>query len=242
MPVSCSSLNPSKTGSVPPDHKLFDVLLEKYVDEYGNVDYKGFLEDEHELNSYLDQLKDNPPDVDKWSTNDQVAYWINVYNAFTVKLILDNYPVKSIKDIGAKIQIPFINSPWDIKFINIAGEEYDLNNIEHNILRKNFDEPRIHFAIVCASYSCPKLRAESYTGQQLDAQLDAQAQEFLADTTKNEISSNAIKVSKIFSWFKGDFTKNGTLIAFLNQYAPLSIDPKAKISYMDYDWALNEQD
>lgn len=241
LPISCSSLNPSKAGTAPSDHKLFSTLLKKHVDEHGNVDYKGFLADENELDGYLDQLKDNPPDVENWPVNDQIAYWINVYNAFTIKLILKNYPVKSIKNIGAKIQIPFINSPWDIKFIDIAGEEYDLNNVEHNILRKTFDEPRIHFAIVCASYSCPKLRTEAYTGLALERQLNDQARQFLADTTKNQIGNNAIKVSKIFSWFKGDFTKKGTLISFLNQYAPVNIDPDAKISYMDYDWSLNEK-
>ncbi|MEQ6121152.1 DUF547 domain-containing protein [Reichenbachiella sp. MALMAid0571] len=237
----CDSLNPSKKGTVSPDHEIFDKLLGKYVDKEGNVNYKGFLDEKSKLELYLKVLNENPPDVATWPQDDQIAFWINAYNAFTLKLIIDNYPIKSIKDIGSKLQIPFVNTPWDIKFIKIGGEEYDLNNIEHNILRKTFDEPRIHFAIVCASFSCPKLRPEAYTGEKLDAQLTQQAKSFLADTNKNQITETGIKISKIFSWFKGDFTKNETLIDFLNKYAPVMITPDADVSYLKYDWSLNEQ-
>lgn len=237
----CDSLNPTQKGSIIPDHQIFDDLLNKYVDESGNVNYKGFKKEKSLFKKYLKELKTNPPDISLWPKNDQMAFWINAYNAFTIELILDNYPITSIKDIGAKLQIPFVNTPWDIKFIEIGGEAYDLNNIEHNILRKNFDEPRIHFAIVCASVSCPSLRAEAYVGNKLEEQLTHQAKIFLADTTKNRISQNNIEISKIFSWFKGDFTKNETLISFLNQYTPVAISTDADISYMKYDWRLNEQ-
>ena len=239
--IGCGSLNPSKSGSRLVDHNVFTELLLKYVDKSGQVDYQGFQSERSKFNGYLNELMANPPDAESWPKNDQIAYWINAYNAFTIQLILDNYPVSSIKDIGAKIQIPFVNTPWDIKFIKINNEEYDLNNIEHNILRKNFDEPRIHFAIVCASYSCPVLRREAYTGLKLEEQLSEQARIFLSDETKNQIKENQVKVSKIFNWFKGDFTKNGTLIDFLNKYAPVQISEKAKISNMPYDWSLNEQ-
>jgi len=238
----CGSLNPSKNGTVPPDHKTFDKLLSKYVDEEGNVDYQGFLGEKVAFESYLEELKANPPDINAWTKNDQIAFWINAYNAFTIQLILNYYPVESIKDIGTKLQIPFVNTPWDIKFIKIGGEEYDLNNIEHNILRKNFDEPRIHFAIVCASFSCPKLRAEAYKGEKLETQLTQQAKSFLADPNKNKITQTSVEISKIFSWFKGDFTKNETLIAFLNRYAQVKIALDADISYMKYDWRLNGQE
>jgi len=237
----CGSLNPTQKGSIIPDHQIFNDLLSKYVDESGNVNYKGFKEEKSAFKKYLKEIKANPPDTNTWTKKDQIAFWINAYNAFTIELILDNYPISSIKDIGAKLQIPFVNTPWDIKFIEIGGEEYDINNIEHNILRKNFDEPRIHFAIVCASFSCPKLRREAYTGEKLEAQLTQQAQSFLADNRKNQISQNSIVISKIFSWFKGDFIKNETLISFLNQYAPVKISSDADISYMKYDWRLNEQ-
>jgi hypothetical protein len=239
--ISCGSLNPTKQNSFPVNHKEFDILLKKYVDENGNVNYKGFMEERNRFDQYLNTLKNNPPNAKNWSSKEQLAYWINAYNAFTIQLIIDNYPVESIKDIGSKIQIPFVNTPWDIQFIEIDGKKYDLNNIEHNILRKNFNEPRIHFAIVCASYSCPKLRREAYQANILETQLTVQTRDFLQDIKKNLINVNEIKISKIFSWFKGDFTNEGTLIDFLNQYASIKINSRAKISHIDYEWTLNEQ-
>ena len=239
--VSCGSLNPQKQGTQPISHSTFDELLKKYVDRNGNVNYAGLLMEKSKLDSYLKTLEVTPPNEANWSKNEQLAYWINAYNAFTIQLILKHYPIKSIKDIGTKIQIPFINTPWDVKFITINGKKYDLNNIEHGILRKNYDEPRIHFAIVCASFSCPKLRAEAYTGDKLDMQLTEQAKEFLGDPARNQISKSEVKLSKIFSWFKGDFTKNGSLIDFLNRYSSVQISQKARVSHLDYDWSLNEQ-
>jgi hypothetical protein len=239
--VSCGSLNPTKENTIPVDHIAFNSLLKKHVDEKGNVNYRGFENDRIPFEEYLTKLKKNPPNDKNWPKNKQLAYWINVYNAFTIQLILENYPLESIKDIGSKIQVPFINTPWDIKFINIGGEAYDLNNIEHNILRKNFNEPRIHFAIVCASFSCPKLRREAYKAEMLEQQLSDQAKLFLEDQTKNQIRKEEIKISKIFSWFEGDFTKKGSLIDFLNLYSRVKIDSKAKVAHLDYDWSLNEQ-
>jgi hypothetical protein len=240
--ISCGSLNPTKENTLPADHMAFDILLKKYVDEKGNVNYRGFENEREPFEEYLTNLKKNPPNHKNWSKNEQLAYWINAYNAFTIQLILENYPLESIKDIGSKIQVPFINTPWDIKFINISGEAYDLNNIEHNILRKNFNEPRIHFAIVCASFSCPNLRREAYKAEILEQQLSEQTELFLEDQTKNQIRKEEIKISKIFSWFEGDFTKKGSLIDFLNLYSPIKIDAKAKISNMNYNWSLNKQD
>jgi hypothetical protein len=124
--------------------------------------------------------------------------------------------------------------------IEIEGKKYDLNNVEHSILRKEFEEPRIHFAIVCASFSCPKLRREAFIAEKLEVQLQEQTVEFINDPAKNSISKNKAEVSKIFSWFKGDFTRNGSLADFINQYAKTKLDKDAKISYMDYDWSLNE--
>ena len=239
--IKCGSLNPTKGNTSPINHSVFDQLLKKYVDENGNVNYGGFESEKKSFEGYLNQIEETPPNDEKWTKNQQLAYWLNAYNAFTIKLILDNYPIESIKDIGSKIQVPFLNTPWDIKFIEIGEEKYDLNNIEHNILRKNFNEPRIHFAIVCASFSCPKLRQEAYKAEILEQQLTNQAKQFLRDTNKNQIAKEEIKISKIFSWFERDFTKEGSLIDFLNLYSPVVIDSKAKISHMDYDWSLNEQ-
>ena len=163
----CLSEAPASKGTSTIDHGPWTELLQVYVDESGNVNYQGFQKDSVRLNSYLETLVSNAPDPESWSEDEQLAYWINVYNAFTIKLIVEHYPVASIKDIGSKIQIPFINSPWDIKFIVINGEKLDLNNVEHGILRKKFNEPRIHFAVNCASFSCPKLRNEAFEADKL---------------------------------------------------------------------------
>ncbi|HZH01920.1 MAG TPA: DUF547 domain-containing protein, partial [Flavisolibacter sp.] len=202
------------------------------------VNYKGFKQDKGELDSYLKLLSDNPPQSN-WSENDQKAFWINAYNAFTVALIVKHYPVKSIKDIGGKIYK--VNTPWDIRFITIGGKKYDLNNIEHGILRKKYNDPRIHFALVCASISCPRLRSEAYTGAQLDAQLEDDGRDFLADKSKNRITAERADLSKYFSWYKGDFTKNGSLVDFINKYSQTKINSNTKIGSIEYNWNLNEQ-
>ncbi len=231
----------SFNGKTPqPSHGIWNALLKKFVTDDGHVNYKGFIKDSLELNKYLKILTDNPPNEKEWTSNQQKAYWINAYNAFTVKLIVKYYPVKSIKDIGSTIQIPFINTPWDIKFISIGDKILNLNNIEHSILRKKFKDPRLHFALVCAARSCPKLRNEAYTALKLEDQLTDQAKDFLADKSKNIIAADEVKISKIFSWYSMDFPKEENFIAFLNQYIPSKIKESAKITYMDYLWNLNE--
>jgi len=239
--AACTRLNPQSPGTSPVEHTALDLLLKKYVDKNGMVNYQGIKKEETQLDEYLKYIQKNGPNDKTWSKEDQLVYWINAYNAFTIRLILNYYPVESIKDIGSKIPIPYVNTAWDIKFINIGATELSLNNIEHNIIRKNFNEPRIHFALVCAAKSCPKLRNEAYKAGQLDRQLTDQARVFLADQSKNQISTTELKLSNIFNWYGGDFTKTGTLIDFLNQYAPVKIGNNAKKSYLDYDWSLNEQ-
>lgn len=211
------------------DHKQWNDLLQKHVSSKGNVDYKGFKKDGVALQSYLNLLAKNLPEK-SWSKNAVLAYWINAYNAFTVKLIVDNYPTKSIKKI---------DNPWDITFITLGTKKYSLGEIEHKILRK-MNEPRIHFAINCASYSCPNLANEAYTESALDKQLETATKSFINDKTKNTITENKIEISSIFDWFSGDFKKNGALIDFINKYATTKIDKKAKISYKEYNWNLNE--
>lgn len=227
-------------NAVVPSHNPWDVLLKKHVTVDGKVDYKGFIADSVSLDGYLKLLTDNPPDTTTWTVNEQKAYWINAYNAFTVKLITEYYPVKSIKDIGSKAQIPFVNTPWDIKFITIGKDKLDLNNIEHQKLRRRFGDPRIHFAIVCASKSCPKLLNEAYRADRLEAQLDQAARTFINDPARNKVSAGALQLSKLFDWYKMDFTKTGTLIEFLNKYSTVKINANAKITFLDYDWSLNE--
>ncbi len=224
----------------PIKHNLWDSLVREHVNEAGLVDYPGFITDSTRLNAYLELLGDHHPNDKHWTRDERLAYWINAYNAFTVKLIVDHYPVESIKDI--KNGIPFVNTVWDIKFIDIEGRTYDLNNIEHGIIRPKFEEPRIHFAVNCAALSCPKLANRAYTAEQLDAQLTEAAKSFLADEQKNELRPGKVKISKIFTWYQGDFTTEGrSLIEYLNQYAPIEIQEGATIEYLDYSWALNGQ-
>ena len=204
------------------------------------MDYKGFIREKPKLESYLKLLSENAPDRSKWSKNEQLAYWINVYNAYTVKLIVDFYPTKSIRDLGPRIKIPLIKDVWHYKFFKIAGVDMSLDEVEHSILRKEFEEPRIHFAINCASVSCPPLLNEAFVASNLENQLMRVTTTFVNDPSRNKISSQSAQLSSIFSWFKGDFTKKGTLIEFLNRYSKVKISPNARISFLDYNWNLNE--
>lgn len=233
----CTSTPSSNATSI--DHALWDKLLKKHVNDKGFVNYTAFKKDYEELKKYLSLISNNAPNEKTWSRDEQLAYWINAYNAFTVQLILDYYPIGSIKDIGAKVKIPFVNTPWDIKFITIAGKKYDLNNIEHGIIRKNFDDPRIHFALVCAAKSCPPLRNEAYTAQNLNKQLDQQGEVFFNDKSKNNISKEKADLSKILTWYSGDFTKSKPLIEWVNKYSTTKIDKNTALTYMDYNWDLN---
>lgn len=237
---SCASSNLGEQGTTPPSHDIFDKLLKKHVSKDGKVDYKGFINDKNEFQKYLDLLSKNAPDRDKWSEEAQLAYWINVYNAFTIKLIIDNYPVNSIQDLHPKVKIPLLNTVWHKKFFKIGGKEASLDEVEHKILRKEFDEPRIHFAVNCASYSCPPLRPEAFTAEKVDKQLEEQAISFINDKRHNTIQADKVEISSIFSWFKGDFTDNGSLIDYLNKYSKVKINSNAKVSHKDYDWSLNE--
>ncbi len=227
----------NKSQSTPIDYTIWNNLLQKHVKDNGRVDYKGFMGDSDQFNSFLQSIQNSHPNDNNWSKDEQLAFWINTYNAFTVKTILDNYPVEGIKKI--KSGVPFINSVWDVKNIDIETETYSLNQIEHGILRAAFVEPRIHFAVNCASISCPNLLNEAYFPNQIDSQLNKVAKEFLYDPTKNEITGDKLKVSKIFNWYKSDFTKNGSLNAYLQQFIDADISSK-KIGYADYDWNLND--
>lgn len=238
--LTCSNCRAIRrdSDSQPVTHELWDTLLKKHVRSDGMVDYKGFVLDSHALNRYLQVLESAHPNDKNWTRNEQMAYWINAYNAYTIQLIVRNYPLTSIKDI--KKGIAFVNSVWDIKFIHIQGFTYDLNNIEHNILRPVFKDARIHAAINCASFSCPKLLGRAYTTDQLDAQLDAAMRGFVNDPLRNRISTEKAEISEIFKWFKGDFEREGSLRDFLNKYADVKITEKTDISHIDYNWVLNE--
>ena len=212
------------------DHTPWDNLLKKHVDEQGNVDYKAFRSDSDDLKNYLDYLTINP--ISTTSSKDELlAYYINLYNASTIQLILGNYPIDSIKDIPR---------PWGKKRVKIGDDNYSLGEIEHDVLRK-MNEPRIHFAINCASFSCPKLLNEAFIPSKLEQQLEKATYDFINDPSKNKLSNNAVKISKIFKWYKRDFTKGKSLIDFLNKYSDIDISNDTKIHYLTYDWRLNEK-
>jgi len=212
------------------DHSSWNTLLKKYVDTDGNVVYKSFKNDTDTLNQYLRYLAQNTPS-NSAKKNERLAYYINLYNAATVKLILDNYPLTSIKDI---------KDPWGKKLVEIGGQQVSLGHIEHRILRK-MSEPRIHFAINCASYSCPKLLGAAFTASKMEVQLQKATREFIQDTTRNQIASNNVQLSNIFKWYKKDFTdKDSSLIDYINSYTKTTIESNAKIKFLKYDWNLNE--
>jgi hypothetical protein len=213
------------------NHNAWNDLLQKYVSEEGLVDYAGLKEDSQKLLFYLYDLRENPP-TDDWTREEKLAFWINAYNAMTIDLILESYPArKGIKNI---------RNPWKQRRWKIGETVYNLDTIEHDILRE-MNEPRIHFAINCASFSCPPLLNEAFTAEKLEQQLAKVTKAFITDSKRNTITKDVLEISKIFKWFSKDFTKNGSLIDFLNQYSTIKISQDADIDYKDYDWSLNEQ-
>jgi hypothetical protein len=211
------------------DHTNFSVLLKKYVKEDGRVNYVGFKNDKRDLETYLERIRTNSPNTN-WSKNDKLAYYMNAYNAMTIDLIIRNYPTESIKDI---------NDPWEQRLWKIGEESISLEYIEHEVLRKMKD-PRIHFGINCASFSCPPLMNKAFTAATVDAQLKQLAVQFINDPRRNKITAERVDISKIFRWFQKDFTENGSLIDFLNTYSKVKIDKNARVRYMSYNWELNE--
>jgi len=238
LAISCAKNKNPNVLRPEVSHAKWDELLNVHVDTNGMVDYQSFKADEGALDDYLELIASNHPN-ENWNKNARKAYWINAYNAFTIKLVLDHYPVESIRDI--KRGIPFINSVWDIEFISLQGLEYSLNDIEHKILRKNFDDPRIHFAINCASISCPRLHYRAFEASGLEEQLDLAAYDFINDPTKNMVEKDMAKLSKIFSWFRGDFKNSETpsIKDYINKYSEEKIDDSGSIDYLEYNWSLN---
>jgi hypothetical protein len=229
--VGSSLTSTTANSTVNVDHSKWDELLEKHVNEEGWVNYKGFQNDREELNLYLQKLSSYEPN-DDWSVQELLAYYINLYNAYTVDLILRHPDVESIKDISGA---------WTNGFVPIGDRNLSLGGIENGILRK-MNEPRIHFAINCASISCPKLLNEAYTASKINEQLETVTKEFI-NGDKNKISPNNPKLSSIFSFYPDDFIVNGTpdVVAYINLYSTVKIQPDANVSYIPYDWGLNDQ-
>ncbi|MEM1057344.1 MAG: DUF547 domain-containing protein [Bacteroidota bacterium] len=229
------------------DHSDFTAVLQAHVDADGQVDYAGLAADPTGLDAYVGRLAATDPSA--LSDDDRLAFLLNAYNAYALRLVADHYPIESILDVTPGPFVPSVNSPFSVSFAQIGGEEVSLDDIEHGTIRENFDEPRIHVALVCAAIACPPLRREAYEGAQLDAQLDDQAQIFLANAEKNlvNVSAGTARFSKIFDWFKGDF---GGSDADIQRFAAPYFEGEARealegatldVSYFDYDWSLNDQ-
>ena len=230
-------VSPPARGEMGVDNSLYDRLLKQYVNQ-GVVDYRGFKNEEAVLDQYLKILEDTDPQ--KLSRSEQFAFYVNAYNAWTIKLILSAYPgLKSIKELGG-----FLSTPWKKKIARIDGEVLTLDAIEHDLLRKQFKDPRVHFAVNCASQGCPPLRSEPYQGIILNRQLDEMTTAFLNDPARNYLDGNTLFVSSIFKWFAEDF--NNDIVGYFVKYAredfKKRLEPsrdRIKIKYLDYDWSLN---
>lgn len=218
------------------NHHLFTQLLQKHVIQK-KVDYSGFQKDSATFEQYLDQLNNTVPDT--LDNNHRMAFYINAYNACTIQFILTKYPdINSIKELGS-----LFSSPWKKKVCQINQKAVTLDHIEHNILRKDYSDPRIHFAINCASKSCPPLLNEAYTGLKLDEQLNMQARLFINTPSETYIQGKSLHVSKIFKWFSEDF---GDIQKFINKYAEGQLKTQVSsqsysIQYNSYDWSLNNR-
>ncbi|MBU1003241.1 MAG: DUF547 domain-containing protein [Proteobacteria bacterium] len=220
------------------DSDIYKGLLAAYVGSGGEVDYQGLKLREAELDAYLDVLRATDPQT--LSHNARFAFWINVYNAFTLKLILTDYPgISSINDIGG-----FLSSPWKRRFITIAGQEpLHLDNVEKDILIPEFKDPRVHFAINCASKSCPPLMPEPFDGLRLEAQLNERAALFINDGRNVTVRDGELLLSRIFKWYGDDF---GDVAGYVARYATgalaedlRSLGAKPRILFLEYDWSLN---
>jgi len=225
----------SNNGSV--NHSLFGELLKKYVVD-GKVNYAGFQSEEDKLDQYLELLQSiDPNDL---SRKEQFAFYTNVYNAWTIKLILSKYPdIESIKELGI-----FNTGPWKKKVVQLSNQKVSLDHIEHDILRPRFRDPRVHFAINCAAKSCPPLRSEPFQAEKLDQQLDDSTRAFINNPESYRLEGGYLHVSRIFKWFSEDF--NDDALSFFLKYADAELkekleaeQQKIEIKYLAYDWSLN---
>jgi hypothetical protein len=219
------------------DHTLLGDLLAKHVRD-GVVDYAGIKAEEKKLDQYLSVLENTDPDA--LGREEQFAFYINAYNAWTIKLILTGYPgVKSIKDLGSLFQ-----SPWKKEIARINGRALTLDDIEHKILRPTFKDPRVHFAINCAAKSCPPLLPEPYRGETLDSQLNRVTRDFINTPGNHRLEGDTLWVNSIFKWFAEDF--NDDPGGFYRKYAQGDLKrileekrDRLRVKFLDYDWSLN---
>ncbi|MBR7888787.1 DUF547 domain-containing protein [Marinomonas sp. A79] len=240
------------------DHSTWNALLQQHVylidgGKASQVDYQGFDDDQAALDGYLASLSAvSQSQFDAWNKDEQLAFLINAYNAYTVELILTKWPdLDSIKDLGS-----FFSSPWSKEFVPLLGEKRSLDNLEHTLIRGSdrYQDPRIHFAVNCASIGCPALANQAFDADNLDALLETQTKLFLSDSSRNRLNGDILELSSIFKWYREDFEKGWkgyqSLEAFLSDYSSaLSLNTRASerlekqtfdIKFLDYDWALNK--
>ncbi|NHN24994.1 DUF547 domain-containing protein [Flavobacterium jejuense] len=213
------------------NYQFYEDFLTKYVSVEGYVDYDAIYDNQTDLKDVIKRFESLKTYSD-WSKNQELSHWINVYNIYSIKLIIDNFPINSIKDISQSFDLRFI--PYNKQYIS-------LNYIEKQILSKTLDE-RIHFAINCASISCPNINRVPFYADTIENQLEVAAKNFINNTTKNDISRKEVRLSKIFDWFAEDFLKNNaTVIDYINKYSDTRIKDSAEIQYLNYNWSLNSQ-
>lgn len=244
-------MNPGAAGASDFSYDVWRRVLDGYVAR-GRVDYDAIKKSPAGLNQFLNEVQAvSRKDYQIWNRDQKTAFWINTYNAAAVKVVVDHSPLH--KRLGWKAlaypaeSIQQIPDVWDRKVVEVMGLRLSLDNIENDILRKEFSEPRIHFALVCASLGCPVLRSEPYEAGPLGSQLEDQVRRFLSDPNKfrYEKKSDKIHLSSIFKWFKEDFNPRGGVTAFLKNYLPEEIasalTPRTEIEWLDYDWRLNQR-
>lgn len=216
------------------DHSAFDAVLEAFVDDEGFVDYEALAKDRAGLDGYVESLAEAP--FAELSRDEKLALLINAYNAFTLQLIIDQGIPDSIRDI---------EKPWDNFKCVVGGREVSLNDLEHRWIRSDFNEPRIHFVLVCAAFSCPPLRNEAYTGEKLEAQLaDQSALCMTGPRWIQDPAAPTVKVTRLFEWYGQDFEKSGGVSAFIAKYNEtfehnLREGEAPTLEYLEYDWSLN---
>lgn len=260
---SIPAMSIAKSGDFDHTHQIFTELLVENVRD-GKVNYPGFIEAQSRFDTYLQSFASvGPESLADWSRAEQIAFWINAYNAFTIKAIIDNYPIKPSPLAGLfhpDNSIRQIAGVWDRLRFDAAGKKLTLDQIEHEILRVDYEEPRVHFALVCASISCPDLRVEAYRPAALEHQLESQTRNFLADESKGvQRDGDEIHISQIFKWFPEDFAGSASrdafddysrseagVLGFILAHAPdapvksLLQSGEFELQYLGYDWSLNE--
>lgn len=230
-------------------HRQWTAVVSKVVVQHKNsslVNYKALKANPQMLDQYLKNLSAvTAIEYAKFSTQQKLAFLINAYNAFTIKLIVENYPVRSIRNIGI-----IFYGPWKKKFISLFQENISLDHLEHNLIAKNFPDPRVHFALVCASKGCPALSSEAYSYDKLETQLESATNLFITDSNRNRFvkDKNLLEISPIFKWYKNDFAgTSGSVKNFISTRITTELSEQQairssnmKITYLEYDWSLND--